>query len=70
MIDWPYCNVARNMVQIAASKNDLSSWDGFQWRRKIETFGDNDEARVAAGPGGNLESIWLVVYVLLYVGSG
>ncbi|KAJ5648921.1 uncharacterized protein N7484_002644 [Penicillium longicatenatum] len=54
---WPYCNVARNMVQIAASKNDLSSWDGFQWRRKIETFGDNDEARVAAGPGGNLDSI-------------
>ncbi|KAJ5259246.1 hypothetical protein N7478_012227 [Penicillium angulare] len=54
---WPYCSVAKQMVEAAASKQDLSSWDGFQWRRKIETFGDNDEARVASGPNGLIEGI-------------
>ena len=46
------------MVQMAASKQDLSSWDGFQWRRKMEAFGDNDEAVVAVGPSGAIEAMW------------
>lgn len=48
------------MVQMAAGNQDLSSWNGFQWRRKMEAFGDNDEAVVATGPGGEIEAMWLV----------
>jgi hypothetical protein len=60
-IDWPYCGVARRMVQMAAGNQDLSSWNGFQWRRKMEAFGDNDEAIVATGAGGEIEAIWFVI---------
>lgn len=45
---------------MAASKQELSSWDGFQWRRKMEAFGEKDEAVVAVGPGGEIEAMWLV----------
>ncbi|KAJ5359647.1 uncharacterized protein N7496_012060 [Penicillium cataractarum] len=54
---WPYCGVARRMVQMAAGNQDLSSWNGFQWRRKMEAFGDNDEAIVATGAGGEIEAM-------------
>ncbi|KAJ5167461.1 uncharacterized protein N7482_006242 [Penicillium canariense] len=54
---WPYCGVARRMVQMAASNKELSSWNGFQWRRKMEAFGNNDESVVAAGPGNEIEAM-------------
>ncbi|KAH1905340.1 hypothetical protein KXV57_005962 [Aspergillus fumigatus] len=57
---WPYCNVARRMIQMAASEKDLSSWNGFQWRRKMEAFGDRDESVVAVGATGDIEGIWQV----------
>lgn len=69
-IDWPYCGVARRMVQAATSKQDISSWDGFQWRRKMEAFGDNDQSIVAAGPGGEVEAMWLVKVGVLRESSG
>lgn len=49
---------------MAASKQDLSSWGGFQWRRKMEAFGDKDEAVVAVGPGGEIEAMWCVLISL------
>lgn len=58
--DWPYCNVARQMIQMAASDQDVTRWNGFQWRRKMETFGYDDEAIVSTGPGGAVEGIWQV----------
>jgi acid phosphatase len=57
---WPYCNVARRMIQMAAGEKDLSSWNGFQWRRKMEAFGDRDESVVAVGATGDIEGIWQV----------
>ncbi|KAL2809316.1 histidine phosphatase superfamily [Aspergillus granulosus] len=54
---WPYCNVARRMVQMAAGNEDLTSWNGFQWRRKMETFGDRDQSIVTVGAGGDIEGI-------------
>ncbi|OGE52546.1 hypothetical protein PENARI_c010G07248 [Penicillium arizonense] len=56
---WPYCGVARRMVQMASSSKDLSTWNGFQWRRKMEAFGSNDESVVAPGPGGEIEAMCL-----------
>lgn len=50
------------MVQMAASKQDLQSWDGFQWHRKMEAFGGNDEAVVATGPANEIEAIWWVAF--------
>ncbi|KAJ5901608.1 hypothetical protein N7495_002136 [Penicillium taxi] len=54
---WPYCSVAKRMIQMASSSENLSSWNGFEWRRKMETFGDNDESLVAIGAGGEIEGI-------------
>ncbi|KAL4809299.1 histidine phosphatase superfamily [Aspergillus unguis] len=54
---WPYCNVARSMVQMAAGNENLSSWNDFRWRRKMETFGDKDETIVTVGAGGDIEGI-------------
>ncbi|KAL2871822.1 putative acid phosphatase [Aspergillus lucknowensis] len=54
---WPYCNVAQRMVQMASANEDLSSWNGFQWRRKMETFGDRDQTIVTVGAGGGIEGI-------------
>ncbi|KAJ5586542.1 hypothetical protein N7450_006329 [Penicillium hetheringtonii] len=54
---WPYCGVARRMVQMAASNQELSSWNGFQWRRKMESFGDRDQSIVAVGAGNEIEGI-------------
>ncbi|KAJ5226447.1 hypothetical protein N7468_007672 [Penicillium chermesinum] len=54
---WPYCAAAKHMVQIAASKQDLTEWNGFQWRRRVEAFGRNDESIAAKGPAGEVEGI-------------
>ncbi|EYE98874.1 putative acid phosphatase [Aspergillus ruber CBS 135680] len=54
---WPYCNVARRMIQMATSSQDMSTWDSFAWRRKMETFGGRDEAVVAQGAQGEIEGI-------------
>lgn len=45
---------------MAASKQELSEWNGFQWRRKMEAFGNKDESVVATGPGGAVDAMWSV----------
>ncbi|KAJ6148715.1 Histidine phosphatase superfamily clade-2 [Penicillium chrysogenum] len=47
------------MVQMASSSKDLSEWNGFQWRRKMESFGSNDQAVITTGPGGPVEAMCL-----------
>ncbi|KAL1856230.1 hypothetical protein Plec18167_006541 [Paecilomyces lecythidis] len=42
---------------MVASKEDLSQWNSFQWRRKMEAFGRDDEAVVSLGPEGEIEGI-------------
>ncbi|QGA15167.1 hypothetical protein EYB26_002823 [Talaromyces marneffei] len=54
---WPYCAVARRMTSMVATSKDLSTWDTLQWRRKIETFGHDDEAVATRGPAGQTEAI-------------
>ncbi|KAK2751063.1 hypothetical protein FQN57_000138 [Myotisia sp. PD_48] len=56
---WPYCNVARRMAAMALTKQDMSSWDTFQWKRRMERFGDHDEPIIATGPDSELEGICL-----------
>lgn len=57
-IDWSYCTVARQMLQMAASNKDLTTWNGFQWRRKHESFGSKDETVAAVGASGEVDGIW------------
>ncbi|KAF6217934.1 hypothetical protein HO133_006346 [Letharia lupina] len=39
------------------TKTDWSSWDKLQWRRRLETFGDNDASIVASGPNGEIDTV-------------
>lgn len=36
------------------TKTDWSSWDELRWRRRLETFGNNDAAVLASGPNGEV----------------
>ena len=40
------------------TKTDWSSWDRLQWRRRLETFGDNDASVLASGPNGEIDHVW------------
>ncbi|KAJ5581456.1 Histidine phosphatase superfamily clade-2 [Penicillium sp. DV-2018c] len=51
--------VSSRFSNMASNSNDLSTWNGFEWRRKMESFGANDQAVVASGPGGSVESMCL-----------
>ncbi len=55
--DWPYCNAARQLSNVIMSKTDWSSWNELQWRRRLETFGDNDASVLASGPAGEIDSV-------------
>ncbi|KAL8827051.1 MAG: hypothetical protein Q9170_007168 [Blastenia crenularia] len=39
------------------TKTDWSSWKDFQWRRRIETFGDDDRPVLAASPEGKVDTV-------------
>ncbi|EAU34228.1 conserved hypothetical protein [Aspergillus terreus NIH2624] len=56
----PVSSRFQNMVQMAASNQDVSAWNSFQWRRKMEAFGNKDESVVAIGATGEIEGIWQV----------
>lgn len=51
---WPYCSSVRQMKSAILAGH---SFDTLQWKRRLETFGDNDEPVVARGPGGQLDDI-------------
>lgn len=40
------------------ANTDGSSWDRLEWRRRIETFGDNDASVIAAGPQWEIDTVW------------
>ena len=39
------------------TKTDRSSWDRLEWRRRLETFGDNDASVLASGPNGEIDGV-------------
>ncbi|KAL8636555.1 MAG: hypothetical protein Q9228_006058 [Teloschistes exilis] len=55
--DWPYCNAAKRFSSVVMTKTDWSTWDDFQWRRRIETFGDDDRPVLASGPKGLVDTV-------------
>lgn len=56
--DWPYCNAAKSMSSAIMAKADASAWDELHWRRRLETFGDRDQAVFASGPNGEIDNVW------------
>lgn len=43
--------------------SDDSNWNSLQWRRRLERFGEDDGPVVAAGPRGEVDGIWSVVFI-------
>ncbi|EAQ89084.1 hypothetical protein CHGG_05703 [Chaetomium globosum CBS 148.51] len=57
---WPYCASARQMRSaVLASTNTKAdhSFDTLEWKRRLETFGNNDEPVIAGGPKSQLDDI-------------
>ncbi|KAK6387526.1 hypothetical protein LTS17_000795 [Exophiala oligosperma] len=54
---WPYCNAAQRLRSVTMTTNDVSQWDSLQWRRRLETFGNDDGPLIAAGPAGEVDGI-------------
>ena len=46
------------MTSVIMTKTDSLSWDEFQWRRRIETFGEDDGPVTATGPKGEIDGVW------------
>lgn len=53
---WPYCAVARQMVSSTMEANE-KNWTPLQWRKRLETFGSDDEPVIASGPRGEVDAI-------------
>ena len=64
--DWPYCNAAKRLTSIAMTKADGSSWSDLQWRRRLETFGEEDDSVIAQGANGEVDGIWCVARLLCW----
>ncbi len=53
---WPYC-AAVHQLRSAVLDGEAAAFTTLEWKRRLETFGPNDEAVVASGPNGELDTI-------------
>lgn len=53
---WPYCSVARQLINTTMN-SDLHDWGSLEWRRRLETFGKRDGPVIASGPEGEIDAI-------------
>ncbi|KAJ9134472.1 Phosphoglycerate mutase-like protein [Pleurostoma richardsiae] len=51
---WPYCSAVR---QLKSAVLDGGSYSTFEWKRRLETFGPDDQPVVASGPHGELDNV-------------
>lgn len=54
VVDWPYCNAARQLTSVIMKTTDWSQWDSLKYRRRIETFGMDDGPGTAHSTTGNV----------------
>ncbi|KPM43097.1 hypothetical protein AK830_g3469 [Neonectria ditissima] len=59
---WPYCSAARRLTSALLSPADTATGAAqtlttLEWQRRLETFGPDDAAVVAAGPAAELDAI-------------
>ncbi|KAH7037680.1 histidine acid phosphatase [Microdochium trichocladiopsis] len=53
---WPYCSAARQLQSVALDRS-TGQFTPLEWKRRMETFGPNDEPVLAKGPRGELDGI-------------
>ncbi|KXJ94248.1 histidine phosphatase superfamily [Microdochium bolleyi] len=53
---WPYCSAARQLQSVALDRS-TGQFTPLEWKRRMETFGPNDEPVLATGPRGELDGI-------------
>ncbi|KAF2749384.1 phosphoglycerate mutase-like protein [Sporormia fimetaria CBS 119925] len=54
---WAYCNAAKQLAGVIMGTTDWSRWDHLKYRRRLETFGMNDEPVIASGPNGEFDAV-------------
>ena len=53
---WPYCSVARGL-QSATFEAVTKKWSSMEWRRRLESFGQDDGPVIASGPKGGVDAV-------------
>jgi acid phosphatase len=51
---WPYCSAVRELKSAVLEKSHFTT---FEWKRRLETFGRNDEPVLALGPQGEMDDV-------------
>ncbi|KAK4632932.1 putative acid phosphatase [Fulvia fulva] len=52
---WPYCKAANELKSAILTAD--RTFDNLQWKRRLETFGERDLPKLAAGPKGEIDAI-------------
>ena len=55
---WPYCAAARRLSSIVMSEDNARGWSQLEWRRRLETFGEDDGPVIGSGSKGEVDSVW------------
>lgn len=53
---WPYCSAVRQLKSAVLDRH-TGQFSTMEWKRRLETFGANDEPILAAGPKGELDAV-------------
>ena len=54
---WPYCSSVRHFKSAILNGSPDQPVDTLEWKRHLETFGDNDEPILARGPKDQVEGV-------------
>ncbi|KAI9810764.1 MAG: hypothetical protein M1827_006102 [Pycnora praestabilis] len=54
---WPYCRAAKRLSSVVMTNKGSTDWDDLQWRRRLETFGEDDGPIIASGPSGEVDAV-------------
>ncbi|KAI2636444.1 phosphoglycerate mutase-like protein [Hypomontagnella submonticulosa] len=53
---WPYCSAVRQLKSAVLDRH-TGQFSTMEWKRRLETFGAQDEPVLAAGPAGELDGV-------------
>ncbi|KAI1761710.1 phosphoglycerate mutase-like protein [Hypoxylon sp. FL1150] len=53
---WPYCSAVRQLKSAVLDRH-TNQFSTMEWKRRLETFGPDDEPVLAAGPRGELDAV-------------
>ncbi|KAI0841588.1 histidine acid phosphatase [Hypoxylon sp. FL0890] len=53
---WPYCSAVRQLKSAVLDRHH-HQFSTFEWKRRLETFGPQDDPVLASGPAGELDGV-------------